>query len=191
MVCKVSSKGEENARRACRRRGRYAAVCKVSSKGECLASARVTAGATRRTPAPHTLLGNSSLSLPLLFGKINSPRLADDRDLDLSRVLKLRLDALGDVLRHPEALVVRDLLRVHDDAQLAAGLDRERALDALHAVRHLLELLEALDVGLEDLAAGARSRGRDGVGGVHEDRLDRARLVVAVVTFHAVNDGLR
>src|SRR5512139_3278252 len=80
---------------------------------------------------------------PGSFRKVNGPGFSDDRYLDLPRVLELRLDPLRDVLRHPEALVVVHLLRVDDDAQLSPGLDGVGLLDPLHAVRHLLELLDA------------------------------------------------
>ena len=54
-----------------------------------------------------------------------------------------------------------------------------------------LELLEALDVALERLAARAGAAGRDGVGGLHEDGLDGRGLDVAVVRLDAVHDRLR
>src|SRR5512142_2448619 len=67
--------------------------------------------------------------------------LADDRDLDLARVLELGLDLLRDVLRQPQRFVVGDLRGLDDDPQLAPRLDRERLLHALEAVRDVLELL--------------------------------------------------
>ena len=51
---------------------------------------------------------------------------------------------------------VVDLLGPDEDPDLAAGLDRERALDAGEALGDRLEVLEALDVGVHRLAAGAR-----------------------------------
>src|SRR5262249_14888749 len=62
---------------------------------------------------------------------------------------------------------------------------------ALEPVGDVLELLEALDVGLEDLAARPRPRGRKGVGAVDQDRLERAWLVVAVMALHGVDDLVR
>src|SRR5688500_9356085 len=79
--------------------------------------------------------------------------LADHRHLDLARLGEVLLDLLGDVAREPDRLLVGDLLAVDDDPNLAAGLDGEALLHALEARGDLLELLEALDVGLEDLAA--------------------------------------
>src|SRR5262245_3880972 len=95
---------------------------------------------------------------------VHSPGFANHRYLYLTRVLELGLDPLGEVLRHPEALVVRYLLGVDDDAQLTPGLDGEGLLDPFHPFGHLLELLEPLDVGLQDLAPRPGTGGRDGVG---------------------------
>src|SRR4029079_2116060 len=88
-------------------------------------------------------------------GELYGAGFSDHRDLDLARVGELGLEAARDVARQPDRLLVGDLLGVDDDADLAAGLDRERLLHALEARRDLLELLEPLDVGLEDLATGA------------------------------------
>src|SRR5688500_5770952 len=112
--------------------------------------------------------------------------LADHRDLDLARVGEVLLDLLGDVAREPDRLLVGDLLAVHDDADLAAGLDREALLHALEARGDLLELLEPLDVGLEHLAARAGSCRGEPVGRRHQHRLHRLRVVVAVVAGHRV-----
>src|SRR6185295_9562228 len=116
--------------------------------------------------------------------------LADDRDLDLARVGQLGLDLARDVLGEPERLVVRELAAVDDDAHLAAGLDRERLLHPLEGGGDLLELLEPLHVGLEDLAAGAGPGGGEGVGRGHQHGLDGLRIVVAVMASHAVDDLL-
>ena len=52
---------------------------------------------------------------------------------------------------------VVDLLGADEDPDLAPGLDGERALDAGEALGDALEVLEALDVRLHRLAAGARA----------------------------------
>src|SRR5262249_38094228 len=87
-----------------------------------------------------------------LPGEFNGPGFTDDGHLDLTGVLELVLDALGDVLRQPHGLLVRDAIAFDDDADFAAGLEREGLRDALEGVGDALELLEALDVGLEDVA---------------------------------------
>ena len=64
------------------------------------------------------------------------------------------------------------------------GLQRERLRHALERVGDALELLEALDVGLEDVAARAGTRGRDRVGGLDDHRLERRPVDVHVVRGH-------
>src|SRR5919204_3267065 len=137
-----------------------------------------SAAATHRSPRParrSTSSARSASSSPLLR-VLHRSRLADHRDLDLTRVLHRLLDLLRDVARQARAREVVDLLRLHDDADLAPGLDGERLLDALERVRDPLELLQALDVIRDDLAAGARPCGADRVRGGderpgHGDRL--------------------
>src|SRR5262245_12170510 len=87
--------------------------------------------------------------------------LADHGDANLTRVGELGLDLLRDVLRQPQRLLVGELVAVDDDAHLAARLDGEGFLHALERRGDLLELLEPLDVGLEDLAPRARARRRE------------------------------
>src|SRR5437867_8823526 len=60
-----------------------------------------------------------------LPGELNGPCLPDDRDLDLTRVLQLVLDPARDVLRQPHRLLVRDAIAFDDNADFAAGLQRE------------------------------------------------------------------
>src|SRR6185503_5885220 len=93
-----------------------------------------------------------STFIPLLRD-LHRPRLADHDHLDVSGVLHLRLDALADVLRQLMGVEVADDLGARHHAQLATGLDRVAHLDALVGQRDLLELREALDVGLEHVAA--------------------------------------
>src|SRR5215813_1153954 len=119
---------------------------------------------------------------------LNRTGLANDGDLDLTGILQLGLDLLGHVAREPERLVVVDPVGLDHDAQLPPRLDREGLLDSLEAVGDVLELLEPLDVGFEDLAAGPRPRRGQGVRPVDENGLERARLVVAVVALHRVDD---
>src|SRR5882672_12243333 len=96
--------------------------------------------------------------------KIHRPRLPDHHDPDLSRILEIALDLAGDLLRElSRAGIVYGIGR-HDHAHLASRLDGEDFLDALELRGDLLELGEALYVGLERFAARARPRPRDGVG---------------------------
>src|SRR5207302_2412251 len=72
--------------------------------------------------------------------------------------------------------------------KLAPGLDGEALRYALHLVRDRLQPLQAVYVVLEDLTPRAGARRRQRVGRVHQDRLDRGRIVVTVVALHGVDD---
>src|SRR5206468_173280 len=115
-----------------------------------------------------------------LLRHFDGARLADDHHLDVPRVLHLGLDALGDVLRELVGVEVGDDVGLGHHAELAPGLDRVAQLHTLVGHRDLLELREALDVGLEHVAPGARPRRRDAVGRLDQHRLDRLGLDVLV-----------
>src|SRR5678815_377137 len=119
---------------------------------------------------------------------LDRTRLPDHRDLDLAGILELPFDLARDVAREPQRLVVGDAVGLDDDPKLPPRLDSESLLDALEAVRDVLQLLQALDVGLQDLAPRAGPRGRQGVGPVDQDRFERTRLVVAVMALHRVHN---
>src|SRR6187455_1208950 len=93
------------------------------------------------------------------FGVVDGSGFTDDGHLDLAGVLELVFDPPRDVLRQPDRLLVGDLLALDHDANLAAGLQRERLRHALEGVGNAFEFFEALDVGLEDVATGAWPRG--------------------------------
>ena len=84
-----------------------------------------------------------------------------------------------------------DLLALDDDPDLAPGLQGEGLGDALERRGDLFELLQPLDVGLEELPPGARPRGRERVGGLDEDGLDRREIDVPVVRGDGLADLLR
>src|SRR5207253_1963546 len=128
---------------------------------------------------------------PALLRELDRALLADHRHLDLARVLELFLDVARDLVGEQLRLVVVDLLGLHDHTDLAPGLERIDAIDALPLRRQLLERLEALDVRLEALAARAWSRRRDRVRGDQQHRLDRLRLHFVVVRLDRVHDGGR
>src|SRR5262249_41960485 len=87
--------------------------------------------------------------VPFLASVVVGAGLARGGGLDLAGVLDLLLDLLDDVAGEPDRLEIVDLLGVDDDAHLAAGLDRERLLDAGEGVGDLLERLEPADVVLD------------------------------------------
>src|SRR5947208_2144567 len=79
-------------------------------------------------------------------GKVHRPRLANEHDLDLARVLQLGLDAARDLLRERRHATVVHVVGNHHDTDLATGLDGEDALHTLVAGRDTLEPFETLDV---------------------------------------------
>src|SRR6476661_2423807 len=103
------------------------------------------AGRTPAQPANTPLPGGR---LPRVF---HAPHLAHHRDLDLAGVLHFLLDLLGDVAGYLGAGEVVQELGVHDDADLAAGLDRVGLADAVEGHRQFLQVAEALDVAFEAL----------------------------------------
>src|SRR5688500_4530020 len=114
-------------------------------------------------------------------GKVHRSRLAYQHDLDLPRVLQLRLDPPRDLLRHrPHAHVV-PVVGGYDHANLAAGLDGEHLLHSLVARRDLLQPLEPLHISLERFAPRAGARAGDRVRRLHQHRdLALVRHVVVV-----------
>src|SRR6185503_18572632 len=113
---------------------------------------------------------------------LHEPALAHDRHADLSRIRQLLLDLLGDVAGQRDGLRVADLVAVHEHADLAAGLDRVDAGDAGLVLGERLELLDALDVTVERLAAraGAGRGDRVGRGGDHGVHVVGVGIVVVV-----------
>src|SRR5207302_9329066 len=87
----------------------------------------------------------SSASLPsaptgvALASKFHRPCFADENDLDLSRILQLRLDSTRDLLGQGGHAHIIDLFRGHDNANLPPRLDRKHFLDTLIARLDLLQ----------------------------------------------------
>src|SRR5262249_16919646 len=144
------------------------------------ASASPTSSAGESSPSEATVCACRS-TVPASAGIVDRARLPDQRDLDLAGVLERVLDLLDDVAGEPNRAEVVHLLRPDDDAYLAPGLYRERALDARERVGDALERLEPPDVALDRLAPGARPGARDRVGRRDDDRVDALRLLVVVV----------
>ena len=104
-----------------------------------------------------------------LFGKRLGTGLANDDNMNLTGILHLVLDLLGNIMRKHGRLSIVDGIRLHHDTDLAAGLHGVRALDALVRIGDFLELLETLDVVLIALATCARTSGAYGIGGLDDD----------------------
>ena len=116
-----------------------------------------------------------------LFRVFDGGRLAQDVHLDLAGIFHLFLDLFGKLARQNDHLVLADLVGLDHHAHLAAGLNGIGLVDAGIAAGDLLKLLEALDVVLQILAAGAGTGGRDRIRRLHEAGNDGLRLHVVVV----------
>src|SRR5688500_16552061 len=77
------------------------------------------------------------LATPRLFGVVDHPRLADDRHLDLSRVIERVFDALDDVPAESPGGVFVHLIGLDHDADLPPGLQRVGLFDTSEAKRHV------------------------------------------------------
>src|SRR5262245_57979094 len=86
-----------------------------------------------------------------LFCHFDGACLPDDDDLDVSRILHLGFDALGDVLGQLVGVQIGHDVGAGHHAQLAPGLDRVAHVDALVAEGDLLELGQTLDVALQHI----------------------------------------
>src|SRR5687768_15419894 len=106
-----------------------------------------------RSPVLASSARNARATLTSVVG---GPRLPDDGDLDLARVLELLLDLPRDLVGEQDGAVVVERAGRDHDADLAPGLHRVDLVHAVVAGRDLLEVAEALDVLLERLAARAR-----------------------------------
>src|SRR4030042_593153 len=158
-----------------------AGACFLMSPGRNLSMARRPG---RPTMSPRKRIPNSA-------GIFDRSHLPNDGDLDLAGVIELVLDLRGRLLGQERGPVVGDLLGLDDDADLPAGLQGEGLLDAFERRGDLLELLQPLDVRLEELAPGPGPGGRERVGGLDEDGLDRREVDVAGVGGAGLADLLR
>ncbi len=130
----------------------------------------------------------SSSAIKRLLRHTDRAGLADNDHADLAGILHLVLDLLGDVVGKDRGLSIGDLLRLNHHVELAAGLHRVGALDALVRVRDLLKLLEALDVVLGGLATGTGSSGRDCICGLDKNIEHGVGIDVGMVSLYSVHD---
>src|ERR1700735_5325973 len=103
-------------------------------------------------------------------GKIHRPRLPDQHDLDLTRVLQLGFDTARNLVRQRRHAGVVDGVRRHHAPDLAPRLNGEHLLHATVARRDPLQALEPLHIGLERLAARSGARPGDRIRGLHQHR---------------------
>src|SRR5687768_6185004 len=101
-------------------------------------------------------------------GKVHGSGFPDQHDLDLPRILQLRLDPARDLFgecRHPRIVY---FLGCHDYTHFAPSLNSEDFFDTLVARGDLLQSFESFDVGLECFASRAGTGARDRVGCLHQ-----------------------
>lgn len=95
--------------------------------------------------------------MPLLFGEADSSGLADNGDLHLTRIGHLVLNSFGYFSRQFLCLGIVDLIGSDNDAQLAAGLNSVGLEHSGIAQSKLFEIVQTLDIGFNNLSAGART----------------------------------
>src|SRR5690606_36568350 len=117
-------------------------------------------GECRAGLARHSLFTNYSL---ILLRVCYTPHFADNGNLDLSRVLHVALNFLGDIEAELTCAFVGCFLGIDDDAKLASCLDGVAFFNAVEAEAHVFKFTETLDVLLHDFAARPRSGTTDGV----------------------------
>ncbi len=83
---------------------------------------------------------------------------------------------------------VREIFRLHDDADLAAGLDGVGFLHALEGIRRCFELLKPFEVALKGLTPDAGPSRRQRVRRGNKHRFNTVRLAVAVVRHNGIDD---
>ena len=73
----------------------------------------------------------------ILFGVIRNPALADYIYLNLSRILKLVLNALRNIPCQQYHIVIADLFRNNHDTNLTACLNSKRFIYSLKGIRYI------------------------------------------------------
>ena len=108
----------------------------------------------------------------LLLCVFDALRLADEIDLDLAGIFHLFLDLLGQVAGQDHHLILVDLLGLHHDTDLTAGLNGICLLNTLEGGGDALKLLQPLDVVLQILAPGAGTGRGNSVRRLHQTSHD-------------------
>src|SRR5690606_14212339 len=198
MVASLTSSGStmtrisQIGRAACRERASIAVVVvSVSDHYAVELVSRLFFSSRRRHTTFSRDWSSDVCSSDLLSGEVHRARLADDHHLDLPRVLQLVLQLARDLLAELRHGRVIDVLRIDHDADLAARLNREAALDAGKAVGDFLELLEPLHVGLEHLSARPGACAADRIAGSDEERLRVPVRLLVVMRLDRVQDLVR
>ena len=125
-----------------------------------------------------------------LFCVVADSALPDKVDLYLTGIFKLVFNLLDYVAGDENHLLVVDDLGLDHYADLAAGLNSERTLNALKRGGDAFELFKALDVVLNILASCTGAGSRNCVGGLNEAGDKRLCLNVSVVSLNGVDNAL-
>ena len=125
----------------------------------------------------------------MLFSDIDGTALANHDNANLTGILHLFLDLMGDIVRKHRGLGIGDLVRLNHDMNLATGLHGIGTLDAVVRVGNLLELLKTLDVVLCRLAAGTGTRSRNGICSLDQDVEHRVGVDIGMMGFDRVDDN--
>ena len=110
--------------------------------------------------------------------------------LDLSRVLHLFFDLLGQITGQDDHLILGNDLGLHQHTDLTAGLNGICLINAVEGGGDGLQLLQTLDVVLQILTARTGACGGDGIGCLHQTGNDSAGLHIVVVCLDGVDDVL-
>ena len=123
-----------------------------------------------------------------LFGETYCSGFTDDSDFDLTGVGHFVLDATSDFGREFFGLSVVDLVGPDDYAELATGLNCVGLDNAGIGEGELLEIVEALDVGFDNFAAGTGASTGDGVAYLNDRSQQGSLLDFVVVGADSVAD---
>ena len=109
-------------------------------------------------------------------------------NLDRAGIFQLALNPFDDVAGDQRHLVIRDLIGLYDDADLAAGLDSIAFFYAGEGRSDLFEFFKTLDVVFEVFSSCAGTCGGNSVRCLNEGGNNRFGLNVSVMRFNGVED---
>ena len=123
-----------------------------------------------------------------LFCVTNGTGFTDDGDAHLAGISHLILDLLSNLVREFLGLGITDLVSAYDDAQFTASLDSISLNHAGIGQCQMLKVVEALDIGLNNLATGTRTSAADGIAHLHDGSIKACGLLLVVVGSDGIAD---
>ena len=127
-------------------------------------------------------------SFNILLCVIDGTGLTDHIDLDLTGVLQLGFNFLGNFTGEQNHLGIGNLFRIDDDTDLAACLNGIRTGHTGGSICDLFQLFQSLNVRFEVLAARTRTGSGNGIGCLYQTSNNGFRLNVAVMRLYCVNN---